>query len=354
MATLFAAHDAAGNPRYIGDVARGAACGCFCPVCNSPLVAKQGNELDWHFAHEAGTELPECRAGAVNLLRRLAIEDLARRGPVLLPVHSVPHPLAGRVPIEWSAHASGELRLLDAHDPHGPAARLSLREGGAADIFVCIDRESPPAPGPAQHAALLLWCPLPQQGEIRTDDQARAFVRSCSRLTWITLPDFTGRVAAAQAEARQFMERLQRERAHQAGARWAAHRRALAAARVAGIEPALERVSALEPAPHVSRGSTPPAWAPGLMPGSSIHFRILDDGSQWVCFQHAPRQWRLCPVPHPHDGWDECFPPTIAVPEGNTWLRVVDFSKLLMVFNAHATVSEIDSDPEVIAQRFRA
>ena len=61
----------------------------------------------------------------------------------------------------------------------------------------------------------------------------------------------------------------------------------------------------------------------------------------------------VCPVPHPHEGWDESFPPSIAVPEWDAWLRVGDFGKLLMLFNRHATASEIDSDPGVIERRFR-
>jgi hypothetical protein len=354
MATLFVARDASGATRFVGDVPRGAACACFCPVCNSPLVAKQGDELEWHFAHEAGTERPECRAGAMNLLRRLAVQDLARRGLVVLPPYAVAHPLAGRSPVEWSAHPAGQLELLEVHGAQTPAARLPLREGGAADLYVCIDREAPPAARTPQDAILVLWCPYPADGQIRTEEQARAFVRSCSRLRWQSLPDFTGQLAAAQREAREFMERLQRERAQQAGARWAAYKRAREAdARDRrGPAPTEAPDDRHMPAPR-PQSAPAPEWAPGLMAGSSIHYRELDDGSQWVCFQHAPGQWRLCPVPHPHEGWDESFPPSIAVPEGNAWLRVADFGKLLMLFNRHATASEIDSDPGVIERRFR-
>lgn len=33
------------------DVPRGAKCGCVCPSCRTPLVARQGDEKEWHFAH---------------------------------------------------------------------------------------------------------------------------------------------------------------------------------------------------------------------------------------------------------------------------------------------------------------
>lgn len=32
-------------------VARGAKCGCRCPSCQTPLIARQGDEKVWHFAH---------------------------------------------------------------------------------------------------------------------------------------------------------------------------------------------------------------------------------------------------------------------------------------------------------------
>lgn len=348
MATLFVARDAAGVTRFVGDVPRGAACGCFCPVCKSALVAKQGDELDWHFAHEAGTERPECRAGAMNLLRRLALEELNRRGLVLLPDFSVAHPLGGRAPLVWTAHPAGELHVLEVRGAQTPAATLALREGGSALVFVCIDRETPPAASGPDEALLVAWCPYPENGKIRTEAQAREFVRASTRLHWASLPDYEGRVAAAQEERRAFLRQLQDRAQQQAGARWGAMRRALQAPPLAREDvDAVPPAGAPAPAPVVA-----PEWAPGLVVGTSIHYRAMDDGSQWVCYQSAPNHWRLRAVPELHEGWDESFPLTIAVSEGEAWLRVVDFGKLLMLFNAHATASRIDSDPRVIQQLF--
>ena len=41
------------NERLVDVVAvpRGAKCGCVCPSCRTPLVARQGDEKEWHFAH---------------------------------------------------------------------------------------------------------------------------------------------------------------------------------------------------------------------------------------------------------------------------------------------------------------
>ncbi len=35
----------------VRDVPRGAKCGCICPSCKTPLIAKQGEKKEWHFAH---------------------------------------------------------------------------------------------------------------------------------------------------------------------------------------------------------------------------------------------------------------------------------------------------------------
>lgn len=35
----------------VHDVPRGRKCGCICPSCHTPLIARKGNEKKWHFAH---------------------------------------------------------------------------------------------------------------------------------------------------------------------------------------------------------------------------------------------------------------------------------------------------------------
>ena len=37
----------------VGSVKQGNACGCICPSCNTPLVARHGDQKQWHFAHRS-------------------------------------------------------------------------------------------------------------------------------------------------------------------------------------------------------------------------------------------------------------------------------------------------------------
>jgi competence CoiA-like predicted nuclease len=49
-------------------VERGAKCGCSCPACGHPLIARKGNKKINHFAH---IKSPEC-ANAVETALHLA------------------------------------------------------------------------------------------------------------------------------------------------------------------------------------------------------------------------------------------------------------------------------------------
>ncbi len=75
----------------VGNVKRGNACGCICPSCKTPLVAKHGDEKEWHFAHRSQKVHNETRkeceysfAVSVRLMiRQLSNNDLKFRTPRL-------------------------------------------------------------------------------------------------------------------------------------------------------------------------------------------------------------------------------------------------------------------------------
>lgn len=357
MVKIFAARDAVTEGvRFIADVARGAACGCVCLTCGSPLVAKQGQANDWHFAHEQSQERPECPAGALNLLRRIAVEELSQVrwsvAPFAVACAGVPEM------VRWTDQPSGPIEVTPwAEMPGASAATLQLVEHGTASVYVVIGRE--PAPDHGGEPALRLHVPLPESAAIRSEDDARAYVRAHMRLEWLYLPDLQGRVAAAEKAAGDHFAALrsqaEAERARAAGAHWAGVRRTLEFA--PRQFPAFEPPSPPRPAPprsssSVDRGSI--SWAPGIAGHGSIQYRLLKDGSQWVYYPAGPHGWRLAPVPDLFDGWDECLPGSLATVDGTGWLRVVSEERLFLWFNSRTAALKIDSDPSVIEAMFES
>lgn len=66
--------DIAGKLVDVEDVQVGNKCGCFCPACKEPLIAKnQGSKRMHHFAHQSGTE---CDYAFESMLHILAKEKI--------------------------------------------------------------------------------------------------------------------------------------------------------------------------------------------------------------------------------------------------------------------------------------
>ncbi len=61
--------------RHISQVEKGLACGCVCPVCHQPVIARKGARKRHHFAHCSNKE---CNAESVlhYLVKRLLLEKL--------------------------------------------------------------------------------------------------------------------------------------------------------------------------------------------------------------------------------------------------------------------------------------
>lgn len=67
-------------------VSRGLACGCHCPGCGAPLLAKKGEVLSPHFAHAAGAD---CAGGAETALHLAAKQVLLDAMQIRLPALTV-------------------------------------------------------------------------------------------------------------------------------------------------------------------------------------------------------------------------------------------------------------------------
>lgn len=57
----------------VDEVPRGQACECTCPSCHSPLIARQGEQRVWHFAHATGTDCDGAES-ALHLAAKAVIE----------------------------------------------------------------------------------------------------------------------------------------------------------------------------------------------------------------------------------------------------------------------------------------
>lgn len=66
----------------INDVESGLKCGCICPACGEPLVAKKGSKMTHHFAHHAGHN---CEYGYESSLHLAAKDILSKTRKFILP-----------------------------------------------------------------------------------------------------------------------------------------------------------------------------------------------------------------------------------------------------------------------------
>lgn len=311
MIHLFAGIGPQGEMRFIGEVERGAACGCRCPECDSPLIAKQGNEKEWHFAHESGQERPECHAGAMNMLRRLAIEHLSKRDDLRLPmyqtqVRSTSPGIERTETVEWNAQLKGPLTWLPKSTRSAPVAIGKLDSGVDAHLYVEIGDPYPARAAQASGmAAIDFVCVVPPLSDLRKRVQAERQIEIFGRFQWRYHPDTFGLAAAAQeranASAAKFMTMVKQMSQRRAAEE---QERLLAQQRPVGLSsPAAAPVPKVEPQY---------AWAPLRKPSAAFIFYRLQDGSAWVVYEMVDGTMAIAPWPK-EDGWDEALPPSVGV-----------------------------------------
>lgn len=80
--SIVVAMDAAtGAMKDIDEVPRGLACGCVCPACGQPLIARHGDVLKWHFAHKGET----CSWAVEATISRVAMGIVESEGRFRFP-----------------------------------------------------------------------------------------------------------------------------------------------------------------------------------------------------------------------------------------------------------------------------
>jgi hypothetical protein len=386
-AVMIMAYDAHGEIRFVGDVPKGAGCGCFCPTCKSPLVAKQGFENEWHFAHEASQERPECAIGAENLARSLGIEHLRNlhaRGGLVLPPYTT-HAgvstlwLSRSVPVTWGAQLVGPLTWRDAPGKAQSVATGMLDTGAPMAFFVQVGVTASPSleglPEDCAYATLLVVPSWPRG--TRTREEAMAALAQTAQFKWGYQPDTFGMRAAAQREleemelqARELAAENERRRALAAGQRWAMIAKAMnqksAAAPYGG-----GHHGAVSSMPNGSAGVQAPAKVepearypqyPGHKPGCNFQFFRLSPEESWVFYELDPefvrqrgmapvndqpmKSWGIAPAHGHTEGWDECLPPSVGrgdLDAGIYWVR--DLISAVSFLSPRSKASRSGHDP---------
>lgn len=305
--SIFAGVDAEGTLRFVGDVPRGAACGCRCVACGAPLVARRGEIRNWHFAHEASQERPDCFAGAVNLLRRLTISRLRELGLPPLPTYRAqiktrfPHfPLSESV--SWSPSTFTLERWVLDGPVTAPVALLRLATGTHVQLWVDVGGSTEPRAVDlaAGKGAMVFRLPLPHTPDLLRDQAAaEQHIDDSGELVWLSCPDAEAIRLSAQADLDRRAQSLRDE------------------------STALQRMSSAAPVPgtELAAASWPPEparevvdqspWAAWRKRPHAFLFYGLKDGTAWVIFPHQDGRMFMMPYPDAFEGWDEAMPARI-------------------------------------------
>lgn len=364
-AVMIMAFDAHGEIRFVGDVPKGAGCGCICPTCKSPLVAKQGFENEWHFAHEASQERPECAVGAENLARSLGIEHLRHlhaRGALVLPPYTTHASvstlwLSRSEPVTWEAQVVGPLTWRDAPSKTQPVATGMLDTGAPMAFFVQVGGASSPSledlPDDCAYATLLVAPSWPRG--TRTRQEAMAALTQTAQIHWGYQPDTFSMRATAQREieameqqARGRAAEVERQRSLEAGRRWANIAKGMnqntGAAPPGHLHAPVTNGPVAAEAPVRGPAKDDPdarfPQYPGHAPGCNFQFFRLGPDEAWVFYPldsafvtergRAPsadkpqKVWAIAPAHGHTDGWEESLPPSVGkgdIDAGIYWVR---------------------------------
>jgi hypothetical protein len=355
---LFAAIDESGNVRFVGEVDRGAACGCYCPVCSSPLVAKQGQVKDWHFAHEPGQERVECEAGAMNMLRRVMAEAIQVMPPVKLPlfecqvVASSPTKVVVE-PVSWNAQFElPSLRWSTDGMRSKPFLAGQLSSGAPFEAYAVVAESMPRRPEPSEDlvARLGYWVPMPSAETMSEGSVLKQFIRNRGRWVWLSHPDHMGLLAAARQKAQRSAD----EAYQQLKERMLVAQKRLAEIQAQSDAARLSRqVQWSEQLANKARSEPDSSerWAPGRKPSSSfVCYELKEGQGMWAIYQRSDGVHLLVPVPPALEGWDELFPPSLGQVRDHLGYEVKNLPTALSYLATRAKSVRTSSNADEVKQ----
>jgi hypothetical protein len=172
----------------VAEVEQGLACGCICPSCQSPLIARKGDIKTWHFAHVSRADEGDTRTDcgyswAVSV--RLMARQLLREGMLLdLPPFEdiVEITLGAGRPIRHSYEVAPPQTLnlppseIDSKFGGVLVDALGRSEDGAFAIYITHSNRSAPddlsaAPAPCAGVIVIDLMALASQNHESTERQ---------------------------------------------------------------------------------------------------------------------------------------------------------------------------------------
>ena len=69
---------------HVSEVERGLACNCRCAICDEPVIARQGELREHHFAHSSNTD--PCASSFESDLHRFAKRVIIEAGGLVVPM----------------------------------------------------------------------------------------------------------------------------------------------------------------------------------------------------------------------------------------------------------------------------
>lgn len=350
MTQLFAAVDATGSIRFADEVPRGSACGCFCPVCASPLVAKQGDQLQWHFAHESLQEHPECAVGAVNLVHRIAVEFLRESGVIQLPPYAqVVHVGHLQEKVSWKAQfLRGGLQWSDKPSRGAPVATGQLDNGIKAQLYVLVEQTQPlfpPVVGDVV-AQIVVWFPMPAATDLKKLVYVRQHIQRCANVMWRHQPDVFGLVGKARERLQKQLKDDEDRRSRAAGMKWAAIANRMQSAVMESRPSSSSVPSTNQAAAQRQIADKTYDWAPERKPLTSFIFYRLRDGTAWIVYTRSDATLSIVPRPA-FDGWDEYLPPSVAVASPQEVMyRAPALMPVLTFMSGQSSCTRTSSNPD--------
>ncbi|NOE33329.1 competence protein CoiA family protein [Ruegeria sp. HKCCD7318] len=107
---------------HVRYVQNGLKCGCICPSCKSPLIARQGKRRVWHFAHASDVNCSSFGETALHLAAKQTLKDL--KGKIFIP-EEVIRKEGWSAPNQWESGPFAKLNALMTHSVPGRIASES-------------------------------------------------------------------------------------------------------------------------------------------------------------------------------------------------------------------------------------